>query len=188
MKKNLILAIVTVAVVAGAVMLDRLYMKRAAARSAAKPASKSDGFTPAPDITLKDLDGKDVSLAQFRGKVVLVNFWATWCGPCEKEIPWMIEFQQKYAARGFTMLGLAMDEEGKQVVAPWVQKMKFDVNGTKMGMNYPILLANDDAADKFGGLIGLPSSFLISRDGKILKKFIGLVSYEHYAKAIEENL
>jgi thiol-disulfide isomerase/thioredoxin len=188
MKKNSLLVLVAVALVAGALLLDRLYIKKAVAKSAAKPAAKAAKLLDAPNFTLKDLHGNDVSLEQFRGKVVLINFWATWCGPCEIEIPWMIEFQQKYAARGFTVLGLAMDEEGQPVVAPWVSAKKFDVNGTPMAMDYPILLANEDVAEKFGGLIGLPTSLLISRDGKIIKRFIGLVSQEHYAQAIEENL
>ena len=110
---------------------------------------------PAPDLTLKDLDGKDVSLAQYKGKVVLVNFWATWCEPCRVEIPWLIEMQQKYGAQGFTILGVAMDDEGHSIVAPWVQKERFDVNGDKSPMNYPIVIGNDAAADKFGGLIRL---------------------------------
>ena len=85
----------------------------------------------APDVTFKDLQGKDVTLASLKGKVVVVNFWATWCEPCQIEIPWMIEFQQKYGDKGFTLLGVAMDEEGKSVVDPFVQKTQFDVDGTK---------------------------------------------------------
>src|SRR6266852_2318896 len=77
--------------------------------------------TASPDFTLRDLEDHDVSLSQFKGKVVLVNFWATWCGPCKIEIPWLVELQDKYAARGFTVLGVAMDEGGKSVVAPFVQ-------------------------------------------------------------------
>src|SRR5258708_1671977 len=102
-----------------------------------------------PDFTLKDLDDHDVSLIQFKGKVVLVNFWATWCGPCKIEIPWLVELQDKYAARGFTVLGVAMDEEGKSAVAPFVRKYQFKVDGTAQSMNYPILLANDPTADTF---------------------------------------
>src|SRR5262249_5738199 len=91
---------------------------------------KSIGM-PAPEFTLKDLNGKDVALNDYKGKVVLVNFWATWCTPCLGEIPELIEMQEKYGPRGFVILGLAMDEEGKSVVAPWVDKMKFDVKGTQ---------------------------------------------------------
>src|ERR1700680_3095172 len=119
--------------------------------------------TPAPEVHFKDLDGKDTSLADYNGKVVLVNFWATWCDPCREEIPELIDMQQKYGPRGFTVLGVAMDEEGKSVVAPFVARERFDVGGQKLTMNYPIVIGTDAIADKFGGLLGYPTSFLISR-------------------------
>lgn len=157
----------------------------AASMKSAPKSAAAAAATPAPDVAIKDLDGRDVRLADYRGKVVLVNFWATWCEPCRIEIPWMIEFQQKYGARGFTVLGVAMDEEGKTAVQPFVEKQKFDVDGQQLAMNYPILLGNDDIADKFGGLIGLPTSILITRDGKKVKTIIGLVNHDDIAKAIE---
>jgi cytochrome c-type biogenesis protein len=143
---------------------------------------------PAPAVTFKNLDGKDVTLVQYQGTVVLVNFWATWCDPCYVEIPWLIEMQQNYAAKGFTILGVSMDEEGKSAVVPFLAKERFNVNGQKLPMNYPIVIGNDDVADKFGGLLGYPTSFLISRDGKIVKKVQGLISYEELTKAIESQL
>jgi cytochrome c biogenesis protein CcmG/thiol:disulfide interchange protein DsbE len=143
---------------------------------------------PAPDIRLKDLDGKDVSLADLKGKVLLVNFWATWCDPCRIEIPWLIEMQSKYASRGFTVVGVAMDDEGKSAVAPFVAKERFDVNGQQLPMSYPIWIGNDDAADKFGGILGYPTSFLISRDGRQVEKFQGLKSEDELMKAIESQL
>jgi len=142
----------------------------------------------APDVTFKDLDGKDVKLADLKGKVVVINFWATWCEPCQVEIPWMISFQEKYADKGFTLLGVAMDDEGKSVVAPFVQKTQFDVDGKQMTMNYPILIGNDDLSSKFGGLLGLPTTVVIGRDGKIHKRFIGLVSHDELDKQIKELL
>jgi len=141
-----------------------------------------------PDVTFKDLQGKDVSLASLKGKVVLVNFWATWCEPCQVEIPWMIGFQKKYADKGFTLLGVAMDEEGKSVVDPYVQKTQFDVDGHPSTMNYPIVLGNDDLADKFGGLLGLPTTYVISRDGKIVKRYIGLATESDLDKIIQSLL
>src|SRR5579864_6070047 len=87
-----------------------------------------------PDVTFPELQGGDLPLATLKGKVVLVNFWATWCEPCQIEIPWLIEMQQKYAAKGFTVLGIAMDEEGASVVTPWVNKERFDVNGSQSQM------------------------------------------------------
>lgn len=140
------------------------------------------------DFTAKDLDDRDVSLSEFKGKVVLLNFWATWCGPCRIEIPWLMEFQQKYSARGFTVLGVAMDEEGKSAVTPFVQKERFKVGGAVELMNYPIVLGNDAAADKFGGLVGFPTSVLISRDGRVVKRVDGLVSYDEIDKAIQSAL
>jgi thiol-disulfide isomerase/thioredoxin len=148
---------------------------------------KSIGL-PAPTVHFKDLDGKDTSLGDYNGKVVLVNFWATWCDPCREEIPWLIEMQQKYAAKGFTVLGIAMDEEGKSVVAPFVSKEHFDVSSQKLTMNYPIVIGNDDIADKFGGLLGYPTSVLISRDGKQVKRITGIISYEEMSHAIESLL
>ena len=141
-----------------------------------------------PDVTFPELQGGDLPLASLKGKVVLVNFWATWCEPCRIEIPWMIGFQQKYANQGFTILGVAMDDSGKKVVDPFVHSTQFDVNGAKMTMSYPIMLGNDDIAEKFGGLIGLPTSVLISRDGKIVKRFIGLVDHDQLQSEIEKQI
>jgi len=142
----------------------------------------------APDLKLKDINGNDVNLADYKGKVVFVNFWATWCDPCRVEIPWLIAMQNKYGPKGFTVLGIAMDEEGKSVVAPFLDKERFDVEGQKLPMNYPILLGTDEAADKFGGILGYPSSFVISRDGKIVTKFQGLKSEDELTEAIESQL
>jgi thiol-disulfide isomerase/thioredoxin len=88
--------------------------------------------TPAPEAAtvLPAIDGTNVSVAQFKGKVVLVNFWATWCEPCKAEIPWLIESNQKYSSKGLVILGVAMDDEGKKVVEPWVKSQHFDVTGS----------------------------------------------------------
>jgi cytochrome c biogenesis protein CcmG/thiol:disulfide interchange protein DsbE len=184
--KRIVLVVTTVlALVAATYLADK------ATRVKPKGTVKADGpvvATVAPDFTLKDLDGKDVSLSQFKGKVVLINFWATWCDPCRIEIPWLIEMQQKYGDKGFTVLGVAMDEEGKSEVAPFVAKERFNVNGQKLPMSYPVLLGNDAMADKFGGLLGYPTSILISRDGKQIKRITGLISYEEISKAVESQL
>src|SRR6202046_3209644 len=150
-----------------------------------KPAVSSEAKPDEPVVTFKNLEGQDVPLASLKGKVVIVNFWATWCEPCRVEIPWMIGFQQKYAEKGFTVVGVAMDDEGKSVVAPYVQTTKFDVNGQSMTMNYPIVLGNDDIASKFGGLIGFPTTIVISRDGKVQKRYIGLADEADLEKEIK---
>ncbi|HEV2489339.1 MAG TPA: TlpA disulfide reductase family protein [Candidatus Acidoferrales bacterium] len=151
-------------------------------------ASENSKYPDEPDVTFEQLQGGSVSLASFKGRVVLVNFWATWCDPCRIEIPWLISFQQKYASRGFTLVGVAMDESGQKVVQPFVETTQFDVDGQKMNMNYPIVIGNEDIAEKFGGLLGYPSSYLISRDGKIVKRIIGLVSEDELAREIELQL
>jgi cytochrome c biogenesis protein CcmG/thiol:disulfide interchange protein DsbE len=191
LKKSLLVIIAVVAVIAATYLADRATRQPRQGVLSAKIGNSAGGAKapkPAPELTLKDLEGKDLSLSQYKGKVVLVNFWATWCEPCQVEIPWLIEMQQKYAAKGFTVLGVAMDEEGASVVTPWVQKERFDVNGAKSQMNYPILIGNDAAADKFGGLLGYPTSVLVTRDGKIVKRITGIINEEEIAKSIESQL
>ena len=189
--KRIVLIVAAVIVVIGVTYYANEATRTKAATAMAdgtvQDPAKSIGI-PAPEFTLKDLDGKDVSMSDYKGKVVLVNFWATWCTPCLAEIPELIEMQNKYGPKGFVILGLAMDEEGKSVVAPWVDKQRFDVSGKQLPMNYPILLSNDATAGKFGGLIGYPTSVLITRDGKQLKRVTGPISAEEFSKAIESQL
>src|SRR6267143_1994757 len=185
-----ILAVTTViALIIGTYYADKATrVKATGPENSSEQANDKSIGQPAPEVTFKDLDGKDATLTQYKGKVVLVNFWATWCEPCYVEIPWLIEMQQKYEAKGFMVLGISMDDEGKSAVAPFLAKERFNVNGQKLPMNYPIVIGSDDVADKFGGLLGYPTSFLISRDGKIVKKVQGLISYEELTKAIESQL
>jgi thiol-disulfide isomerase/thioredoxin len=151
-------------------------------------AAQPEAAVPEPNVTFKDLQGNSVKLADLKGKVVWVDFWATWCEPCKIEIPWLIEMQQKYASRGFTVLGVAMDDGGQKVVDPFVKTHKFDVDGQQKLINYPIVIGTDDIADQFGGLVGFPTGYLITRDGRKVKTTMGLVSYDEIAKAIEAQL
>jgi len=188
LKKSVLVIIAVVAVIGATYFADRATRQPRKGQIHLTVANAAAAAKSAPEVTLKDLDGKDLSLAQYKGKVVLVNFWATWCEPCQVEIPWLIEMQQKYAAKGFTVLGIAMDEEGASVVTPWVKNERFDVNGSKSQMNYPIVVGNDAAADKFGGLLGYPTSILVSRDGKVIKRITGLISLDEISKSIESQL
>ena len=119
----------------------------------------------APDFTLKDINGATVRLSDYRGKVVLLDFWATWCGPCKIEIPWFMQFEQEYKDKGFAVLGVSMDEDGWNAVKPFVQERK---------VNYRIMLGNDDVGSLYGGLESLPTTLLIDRSGRIAKMHIGL--------------
>lgn len=184
MKKIVIIVATVLALVILTLYADRL------TRVTAKSGTASGAIIgkPAPEIKLKDINDKDVSLADLKGKVVFVNFWATWCDPCRIEIPWLIELQAKYGPKGFTVVGVAMDEEGKSAVAPFVAKERFDVNGQQLPMSYPIWIGSDEAAGKFGGILGYPTSFLISRDGRLITRFQGLRSEDDLVKAIESQL
>lgn len=178
MKKGLLVGLVIAALVGITVLAERPWEKgETGAGTASTPAG----------ITLIDLGGKELDLGAYKGKVVLVNFWATWCQPCRIEMPWMIEFQEKYGPRNFTVLGVAMDDEGRSVVEPFLQKERYEVNGRQMAVNYPILIGNEKVGEQFD-LFGLPTSLVISRDGKLVKKFIGLVNHELLVKEIEGQL
>ena len=185
MKKGIFVAAGVVALLGVMYWADRKFPAANAPGGANAAASKP---TDAPTVIFKDLNDKDVTLAQYKGQVVLVNFWATWCGPCKVEIPWMIEFQQKYSPRGFTILGVSMDEDGKKAIQPFLDKERFDVNGQKEAMSYPILLGSDAIAQKFGGILGLPTSMLFTRDGKKVRTIVGLVDHDDISKAIESLL
>src|SRR5271157_465938 len=187
MKKIALIVVTVVALIGLTLYADRATRLSSKSSMASAPTSDAD-MKPVPPITLKDLQDKDVNLADYKGQVVLLNFWATWCDPCRVEIPWLIDMQAKYGPKGFTVIGVAMDDEGKSVVAPFVQKEKFDVNGTPTLMSYPILIGNDAAGEKFGGLLGFPTSVLISRDGKQIKRITGIISEDEISKVIESQL
>ena len=126
-----------------------------------------------------DAQGNKVSLADYKGKVVLLNFWATWCGPCKVEIPWFIEFQKQYQDRGFTVLGVSMDDDGWKSVKPYLGEHK---------INYPVVIGNDEVSHLYGGIDSIPKTFMVDRDGKIASVHTGLVSKGAYEKEIQSLL
>jgi peroxiredoxin len=133
----------------------------------------------APDFALKDASGKLVRLADYKGQVVLLDFWATWCGPCNTEIPWFTEFQRKYKDRGFAVLGVSLDEDGWKAINPFVAAKK---------VNYRILLGDDKTGDQYGGLEALPTTFVIDRSGRIAAVHVGLANKKDFEDAIETLL
>lgn len=167
-------ALVVVALVAAAMLYFGFHMAR---RSAPPPAVTKS--SPAPDFTLQSLDGKSMQLSDFRGKAVLLNFWATWCSPCKIEMPWFIELQKQYGAQGLQIVGVAMDDSSKEDIAKFAQEM---------GVNYPVLIGKEAVGDAYGGVPALPESFFIGRDGKIVDKIIGLKGKSEIEDSIKKAL
>ena len=130
---------------------------------------------PAPEFELKDLQGKSVRLSDYQGKVVLLNFWATWCPPCKEEMPWFVDLQQRYGAQGLQVIGIAMDDADRKAIDSFAQKM---------GVNYPVLMGKESVADAYGNVQFLPDTYYIGRDGKILRHVQGLID----RKSIEDEV
>jgi len=121
----------------------------------------------APPFELKTLDGRTLKLSDFRGRVVVLNFWATWCAPCRVETPWLVESYRQYQQRGLEIVGISMDDGGTHPVEKFVQEMN---------VNYPVLMGSNSVSDSYGGLRFLPQTFFIDRDGRIERHTMGLTS------------
>jgi thiol-disulfide isomerase/thioredoxin len=133
----------------------------------------------APDFELQSLDGKTVKLSDFRGKAVLLNFWATWCGPCKIEMPWFVELQKEYGPQGFQIVGVAMDDASPEEIAKFAKQMD---------VNYPVLLGKEAVGQSYGGVGVLPTTFFIDRDGKLVAREFGLQSRSVFVDHIKEAL
>ena len=134
---------------------------------------------PAPAWQLKDLEGKLVKSSDYRGKVVILDFWATWCPPCRAEIPSFVELQKQYGKDGLVVLGVSLDKEGPAAVKKFM---------TKTPMNYGIVMADDKIAEAYGGIEAIPTTFIIDRQGKIVAKHVGLTDKAEFEKEIKPLL
>jgi len=144
---------------------------------------------PAPQFTLEDVNGKKVSLADYKGKALLINFWATWCAPCKIETPWLIELRSQYASQGFEVLGISADDidrgdpqrliDEKKEIARFAQQMK---------MPYPVLIDGDSISKPYGGLDELPTSFYVDRNGTVVAAQLGLTSKDEIEANIKKAL
>ena len=144
------------------------------------PACPVDAKVANLNFTMKDMHGREVTLADYRGKVILLDFWATWCAPCKVEIPWFAEFQQKYGPEGLEVVGISVDDT-QEMLVPFVEQFK---------MNYTVLqgLNHDDIQEAYGPLWGIPVTTLISREGKICSKHTGIGSKEVFESEIKALL
>lgn len=129
----------------------------------------------APDFSLKDATGQNVKLSDLKGDVVLLNFWATWCGPCQIEIPWFVDFQQTYKDRKFAVVGVSLDDDGWKSVKPYVEQRK---------INYRVVVGTEQVSQLYGGIDSLPTTFLIDRSGRIAAMHTGLISKSTYKDEI----
>ena len=143
----------------------------------------------APQFSLEDLSGKKVSLGDYKGKALLINFWATWCGPCKVETPWLVDLRNQYAAKGFEVLGVSTDDidrddakmlgTEKKEIADFVQRMH---------MPYPVLIEGDKLSKPYGGLDAMPTSFFVDRNGKIVAATMGISSKDDIEANIKKAL
>jgi len=157
-------------------------------RAASRPVSPLVG-KPAPAFTLEDLGGKQVSLASFQGKAVLINFWATWCGPCKIETPWLVELRKQYASQGFEILGVSADDLDRSNPA----QLSADKNGiarfvAKMQMPYPVLIDGGSVSKPYGGLDELPTSIYVNRQGIVVAVQQGITSKDEIEANIKKAL
>ncbi len=132
----------------------------------------------APDFTLIDFNGQKLTLSQYKGKVVLLDFWASWCTPCQAEIPQFIEWQKKYGTQGLQIIGISLDDNEK-AARNFVARLK---------PNYPVAMGDAKLGESYGGVLGLPANFVISRKGHIMARYVGVTDLKRLEQKIESAL
>jgi peroxiredoxin len=157
---------------------ERLESKSKATETASAEPRKSEGTAANLDLTFKDMNGAAVRLADYKGKVILLNVWATWCGPCELEIPELVEAYSKYKDKGVVVLGISLDDPAETLRA----------YARKKQMNYPLLLWDDAFDEAYGPIVGVPITFFIGRDGTISRRHFGPVTKERIEQEIKALL
>lgn len=177
MKKNfLIIVLVSAAIVAVFAAVNATNSGRV---SKVGEGPSSAGFKKAPDFTLSDINGKKTNLSDYKGKVVILDFWATWCPPCKAEIPHFIALYNEYREEGLEIIGVTLDHNAEEVARTFAEQN---------GINYTVLLGNRSVSDLYGGIMSIPTTFVIDRDGLIRKKYLGYQDKEVFEKDILELL
>lgn len=171
-------AAVIAAVAAGLACRDRAATRTPAAGDAPQAAGVADLGMIAPDFSVVDLSGHTLNLASYRGKVVLLDFWATWCVPCREEIPHFVRLQDKYRDAGLAVIGISVDDE----VAPVREYYR------TLRMNYPVAMGDAALAERYGGILGVPVAFMIDRQGRIRMKHAGQTDAAVFERDVTELL
>lgn len=133
----------------------------------------------APDFSLLNHDGETVQLSSYRGHVIILDFWATWCGPCRQEIPGFVELYNQYRDKGLVIIGVSLDQQGWKAVKPFMQQFR---------INYPIVLGNNKVVNDYGGIRYIPTTFIIDRNGKIVEKVVGYHPKSYFQSRIQPLL
>jgi peroxiredoxin len=170
--------IIVVAMVVTVMLIAGVYKSRRSSDGITATGPNMQG-QQAPDFALQSLDGKTIHLSDFRGKAVLLNFWATWCQPCKIEMPWFADLQKQYGPEGLQVIGVAMDEASPEDIGKFAKDL---------GVNYPVLVGKEEVGVAYGGVQFLPATFYIGRDGKIVDKVFGLKGRGEIESAIKKAL
>jgi cytochrome c biogenesis protein CcmG/thiol:disulfide interchange protein DsbE len=176
-KRNALVFVALVVAIMGMLAFGK-YAQQARKHGPLKLVGNVQGVR-APDFALLTLDGHKVKLSDYRGKAVLLNFWATWCPPCKVEMPWFEDLQKQYSKDGLVVLGIAMDDSEPATIAKFA---------SELGVNYQVLLGTDQVSDDYGDVQYLPTTFYIARDGTIVDKMTGLLDRKEIEAAVQKTL
>ena len=176
--KNKLFILMLVAVFCVAVF-GAMKIMRSGSLSQVSRGSKEEAFGQAPDFTLKDISGNERTLSDFSGKVVILDFWATWCPPCRAEIPHFIELYDTHKDKGLEIIGVSLDRNAERVIGAFAEENR---------INYTLLVGDNDVADLYGGIMSIPTTFVIDRNGRIRDRFVGYRDKEVFEEAIKELL
>ena len=181
-KLGIIIAIVAISVLAYGYLADNTRTSKGDKQSISEnKASNTQSDTqdeqkyPAPDFTLKNLNGDEISLSDLKGKIVFINFWATWCGPCREEIPTFVELQKEYGSDKLAILGISVDQGDLSVVPEFAKNFN---------INYEILYATAEVVRKYGGISGIPTTFVVDRDGYLRDRMVGFPGKDYFDQVI----
>ena len=175
-KKIVAVAVIVMGVLVSGIIFSGNEGNSSSVVGSAASVTEVSSSNKAPDFTLSDMQGNEVSLSDFKGNVVIINFWATWCGPCRFEIPDLIDLQEKYNG-DLVVLGVSLDYDGPSVVPQFAEKL---------GISYPVLYGNGQVAHRYGGVTGIPTTFIIDRDMNVYSRYIGYRPQTVFEKDIQD--